>query len=165
MDPLTVIISALTAGAAAAAKDVVAQVIKDGYAGLKTLVVRRFGQKGDVETALEGVEKKPDSEARQGVLKEELEKAGAAQDTEVVRQAQALLALLQEHGLVSGPSYQATLKGSGAIAQGPGAVAAGAGGVAVGGGVTGSTIITGDGNVVGDHSRSNVRISTKGEDE
>lgn len=34
-------------------------------------------------------------------------------------------------------SYQATLTGSGAIAQGPGAVAAGAGGVAVGGNVTG----------------------------
>ena len=165
MGPLTVIISALTAGAAASAKDVVAQVVKDGYAGLKTLVVRRFGQKGDVEAALEGVEKKPDSEARQAVLKEELEKAGAAQDAEVVRQAQALLAVLQEHGLVAGPSYQATLKGSGAIAQGPGAVAAGAGGVAMGGGVTGSTIITGDGNVVGDHSRSDVRISTKGEDE
>ena len=165
MDPLTVIISALTAGAAAAAKDVVAQVIKDGYAGLKALVVRRFGQKGDVEAALEGVEKKPDSQARQGVLKEELEKAGAAQDAEVVRQAQALLALLEQHGLVSGPSYQATLKGSGAIAQGPGAKAVGERGVLVEGDAKGGVIITGDGNVVGDHSRSDVRISTKGEDE
>ncbi|MBC7249312.1 MAG: hypothetical protein H5T62_03435 [Anaerolineae bacterium] len=164
MDPLTVIISALAAGATAAAKDVVAQAVKDGYAGLKALIVRKFGRKGDVEAALAGVEKKPDSEARQAVLKEELETAGAAQDAEVVRQAQALLELLKQHGLVSGPSYQATLKGSGAIAQGEGAVAAGAGGVAVGGSVTGSTIITGDGNVVGDHSRSDVRV-TKGEDE
>ncbi len=164
MDPLTVIISALTAGAAASAKDVVAQAVKDGYVGLKALIVRQFGQKADVEAALEGVEKKPDSEARQAVLKEELETAGAAQDAEVVRQAQALLELLKQHGLVSGPSYQATVKGSGAIAQGEGAVAAGAGGVAVGGNVTGSTIITGDGNVVGDHSRSDVRV-TKEEDE
>ena len=38
--------------------------------------------------------------------------------------------------------YQATLKGSGAIAQGPGAVAAGAGGVAVGGDVQGGVIVT-----------------------
>ena len=164
MDPLTVIISALTAGAAAAAKDVVAQAVKDGYVGLKDLIVRQFGQKADVEAALEGVEKKPDSEARQAVLKEELKAAGAAQDAEVVRQAQALLELLKQHGLVSGPSYQATVKGSGAIAQGEGAVAAGAGGVAVGRDVTGSTIITGDGNVVGDHSRSDVRV-TKEEDE
>jgi hypothetical protein len=36
-----------------------------------------------------------------------------------------------------GPSYQASLHGSGAIAQGPGAVAAGEGGVAVGGRVSG----------------------------
>ena len=164
MDPLTVIISALTAGAAASAKDVVAQAVKDGYVGLKALIVRQFGQKADVEAALEGVEKKPDSEARQAVLKEELETAGAAQDAEVIRQAQALLDLLKQHGLVSGPSYQATVKGSGAIAQGEGAVAAGAGGVAVGRDVTGSTIITGDGNVVGDHSRSDVRV-TKEEDE
>ena len=164
MDPLTVIISALTAGAAAAAKDVVAQAVKDGYVGLKALIVRRFGQKADVKDALKGVEKKPDSEARQAVLKEELKAAGAAQDAEVVRQAQALLELLKQHGLVSGTTYKATLVGSGAIAQGPGAVAAGERGVAVGGDVTGSTIITGDGNVVGNHSRSDVR-ATKEEDE
>ena len=35
----------------------------------------------------------------------------------------------------TGATYQATLTGSGAIAQGPGAVAAGAGGIAVGGGI------------------------------
>ena len=149
MDPQTVIVSALTAGAAASTKEVVAQAVKDGYAGLKALVVRKFGRKGDVEAALEGVEKKPHSEARQAVLREELETAGVAQDTEVVRQAQALLALLKQQGLVTGPSYQATLSGSGAIAQGPGAVAAGERGIAVGGEVKGSTIVTGDGNVVG----------------
>ena len=123
---------------AASAKDVVAQAVKDGYAGLKALIVRQFGQKADVEAALEGMEKKPDSQARQGVLKEELETAGAAQDAEVIRQAQALLDLLKQHGLVSGPSYQATLKGSGAIAQGEGAVAAGAGGVAAGRDIVGN---------------------------
>jgi len=165
MDPQTVIISALTAGAAASAKEVVAQAVKDGYAGLKALVVRKFGQKGDVEAALEGVEKKPDSEARQAVLREELEVAGVAQDAEVVRQAQALLGLLKQHGLVTGPSYQATLSGSGAIAQGPGAVAAGERGVAVGGDVQGGVIVTGEGNVIGDHSRSQVRSDPGEEDE
>jgi hypothetical protein len=43
-------------------------------------------------------------------------------------------------------TYQATNRGSGAIAQGRGAVAAGERGVAIGGNVSGSTIITGDGN-------------------
>ncbi|HUV91288.1 MAG TPA: hypothetical protein VMY80_16660, partial [Anaerolineae bacterium] len=63
----------------------------------------------------------------------------------------------QAHAAAGGTIYRAELKGSGAIAQGSGAVAAGAGGVAVGGDVRGGTIITGDGNVVGDHSRSSVR--------
>ena len=53
-------------------------------------------------------------------------------------------------------SYHAEVRGSGAIAQGPGAVSAGAGGVAVGGNV-GGTVITGDGNVIGDHSSSRVQ--------
>jgi hypothetical protein len=104
---------------------------------LKALIVRKFGEKADVAGAVEVVEKKPDSEARQAVLREELETAEAAQDAEVVQQAQALLDLLKQHGLTAGPSYQATVIGSGAIAQGPGAVTTGEGGVAVGGDVQG----------------------------
>ena len=51
--------------------------------------------------------------------------------------------------------YEAKVEGSGAVAQGDGAVAAGERGVAIGGNA-GGTIITGDGNVVGDHSSSEV---------
>ena len=137
MDPITIIVTALVAGAAVGSKDVAGQAVKDGYAALRALLVHKFGGQTDVAGALEEVEKKPDSEARQGVLKEELATAKAGQDAEVVRQAQALLDLLKEQGLAAGTSYQATLTGSGAIAQGPGAVAAGAGGVAVGGSIEG----------------------------
>ena len=139
MDPITIIVTAVTAGAVAASKDVAAQAVKDGYAALKALIVHKFGQKVDVAA----LEKGPKSEARQAVLKEELETAGATQDTEVVQQAQALLDLLKQHGLELGPSYHAELRGSGAIAQGPGAVAAGAGGVAVGGDVKGRVHVGG----------------------
>jgi len=135
MEPVSMIVMALVAGAVAASKDVATQAVKDGYEGLKTLVVRKFGGKADVAGALAGVEKNPDSKAREAVLKEELETAQAGQDAEVVGQAEALLALLKEHGLA--PSYHAEVHGSGAIAQGPGATAAGAGGVAVGGSVHG----------------------------
>lgn len=131
MDPITVIVSAVMAGVAASAKGVGAQAVKDGYAGLKALIVRKFGQKADVRDALEGVEKKPDSEARQAVLKEELETAGAGQDAKVVGQAQTLLDLLKQHGIAPGTTYQATVTGSGVIAQDH-SVAAGTGGVAVG---------------------------------
>jgi hypothetical protein len=163
MDPITMIVTALVAGAVAAGKDVAAQAVQDSYAGLKALVVRKFSEKGNVAGALAGVEKKPDSEIWQTALKEELETAGAAQDAEVVAQARALLDLLKEHGLAAGPSYRAEVHGSGAIAQGEGAVAAGAGGVAVGGSVQGP-IITGHGNVMGNDSRV-VRVGSEEEDD
>lgn len=150
MDPLTIIVSAVAAGAAASVKDVVAQAVMDGYASLKALIVRKFGQKADVGNALEGVEKRPDSEARQAVLKEELETAGAGQDAEVIRQAGALLELLKQQGVAAGVSYQAELHGSGFIAQGEGVAAAGAGGVAVSGDVGGGIIVTGDKSTVGE---------------
>ena len=144
MDPtIATIVTAIVAGAAAASKDVAAQVVKDAYAGLKTLITGKFGDKTDVESAIQGVEKKPASESRKGVLQEELEDAQAGEAKDVVEQAQALLELLKEHGEVT---YRAELKGSGAIAQGPGAQAAGERGVIIGGDAQGSTIITGDKN-------------------
>jgi hypothetical protein len=150
MDPISIIALALVAGAAASAKDVAAQAVKDGYAGLKALIVRKFGSKGDVQNAVEQMEKKPDSEARQGMVKEELQTAGADKDEEVLKLAQALIELLKQHDAPTVTTYSATVTGSGAIAQGPGAVAAGKGGVAIGGSVSGSHIVTGSNNVVGE---------------
>jgi hypothetical protein len=142
MEPVTtMILTALVAGAVAATKDVAAQAIKDAYEGLKKLVVRRLGKKADVEGAMEGVEKRPDSEARKAVLAEELETTKAAEDAEIVDKAKALLALLETEGVQTGISYQATVTGSGAVAQGEGAVAAGEGGVAIGGDVDGGVHI------------------------
>lgn len=143
MDPLAMIVTALAAGAAATAKDVASQAIQDGYAGLKALIIRKFGGNADVEDALESVEQRPDSEPRQEVLKEELATAQAEQDEELVGQAQALLDLLKQQGLVSGPAYQVTVSGSGSAAVGPGAVSAGEGGAAVSGDVEGGIHIGG----------------------
>ena len=120
------------------------QPLEDRAAALGIEFLAALGTIPQATDAVERVENKPESEARQAVLKEELETAQAGQDADVVQSAGALLDLLKEHGLASGPSYQATLSGSGAIAQGEGAVAAGERGVAVGGDVKGGTIVTGE---------------------
>jgi len=141
MDPVTIIVAALVAGAAAAGKDVAAQAVKDGYAALKALIVRKFGSKADVADAVKAVEKKPASEGRKKTLQEELETAEAGQDAQVVQQAQALLDLLKEHGWPSAPTYHAQAGDDALIAQGPGAVVGGV--VAVGGDVEGGVHLGG----------------------
>ena len=95
---ITIVTAAVAAGATIATKDLAAQATKDGYAALRALIVRKFGERTDVADALEQVERKPDSKARQGVLMEELEAAGAGRDDQVVQQARALLDLLRYHG-------------------------------------------------------------------
>jgi hypothetical protein len=138
MEPITTtLVAALVAGAVAATKEVAGSAIVDAYNGLKALIARRFRGQPDLADALDKVEARPDSKPRQDMLQEELETARADQDAEIVKQARALLALIQEQGGQAAASYRAVVRGSGAVAQGPGAVAAGQGGVAVGGNVEG----------------------------
>jgi hypothetical protein len=94
MDPVTVtIVSALAAGAAAGATDVATNAIKDAYAGLKSLIVGRYGETSE---AVDLVTANPASKARQAVLAEELEKTGAVGDGELKEAAQALLDAVSE---------------------------------------------------------------------
>lgn len=137
METIMQIVTALAAGALAAGPEVAGQAVKDAYAGLKGLVVRKLGGKGEVQAAVRLLERKPESQERQTALAEELEAAGAANDRDLAQAAQALLDLLQAHGLAGTTSYQATVIGPGAAAQGPGATAAGQGGTAIGGNVPG----------------------------
>src|SRR5512143_765465 len=109
MDPISIIALALVAGAAASAKDVAAQAVKDGYAGLKALVIRKFGGKGGGQAALEQVEQEPDSQAWQGALKDALTKAGADKDADVLKQAQALVELLKQQDAQTVATYSATV--------------------------------------------------------
>jgi hypothetical protein len=85
MDPVTMIVAALSAGAVAGLTSTAEQAIKDAYAGVKQWIQDRY-QAVD----LAGFEKKPSLPARQDVLKDELAEAGAAQDEELLRKVQAL---------------------------------------------------------------------------
>lgn len=91
MDPATVIVTAIALGAAAGLKPTAEQAIKDAYAGLKALLVARFGKRGDTAKAVDSVEQKPDSNGRKETLKEELVAAGAHRDQELVDRATELL--------------------------------------------------------------------------
>lgn len=135
MDPVTLIVTAIVAGIAAAAKPTAEQAVKDAYAGLKTLIQRRFSDKGDVSTAIEQVESKPESSGRREMLKEELDEAGAGQDSDVVKAAKELLALLQPQG--ADQSQIATADHGSAAATGRGAAAVGDGNVQITGDVEG----------------------------
>ena len=138
MDPMTLIMTALTAAAAPAGTALVSEAVKDGYAKLKDLIVRKFGAKSNVDAYLTTIEKATHSKELKEILQNELEIQGADKDKETVQAAISLFDLLKKEGLISGPKYQAVLRGSGAIAQGPGSVAAGEGGIAIGGDVHGN---------------------------
>jgi hypothetical protein len=114
MDPIATAIGAALANLGATA-------VKDAYTGLKALLVRKFGPDSKVAEAVEGVEARPESEARKTVLAEELAAARAGEDEEIVRAAGALAAAVEAHG---GPaiSVQQTVHGDANVFSGTGNV-------------------------------------------
>jgi flagellar capping protein FliD len=90
MDPLTSLVTALAAGAAAALQSTVEQVIKDGYTALKGLIQRKYTQ-----VNVDQLEANPTSKSRRGVVEEDLKAAGADADAEVLQHAQMLLEAIQ----------------------------------------------------------------------
>jgi hypothetical protein len=100
MDPVTVIVSALVAGAAAGAKDTASQAIKDAYSGLKSLIQKRFLGKPEAEMALAQHEKKP--EVWEAPLKDALVNTGVDKDQAILQSAEKLLKLVQPQQVGTG---------------------------------------------------------------
>jgi len=94
MDPISLIIAALGAGALAGAKDTAGTAVKDAYQGLKTLIKKKF--EGDV-LGQAMVDAKPEEiKQAEGLLKDKITKAGADQDQEIIKVAQDLLDQVKE---------------------------------------------------------------------
>jgi hypothetical protein len=89
MDPITLLLTALAAGAAAGAQGTASQAVKDGYAGLKALILKRFAGRQAAETALAEYEK--DEETWKKPLQKSLTEVGADRDEAILQQAQHLL--------------------------------------------------------------------------
>ena len=97
MDPtITLIIGALAAGATAAAKDTASQAVKDAYAGLKTLIQRRFAEKKKPEggVALNKYEEKP--AVWEAPLKDVLVETETHKAEEVLEAVEALKKALEQ---------------------------------------------------------------------
>jgi hypothetical protein len=109
MDPVTMIVTALAAGAALGVTDSASSAVRDAYAGLKALVRKRLGVRPGGELVLAGHEEAPGT--WQAPLRAELAEAGADGDTGLVAAAQALMTLLDEAGARAG-KYTVDVRGA-----------------------------------------------------
>ncbi|WP_392531356.1 hypothetical protein [Nostoc sp. C117] len=93
MEPVSMIIAALGAGALAATKDTAGTAVKDAYQGLKTLIKKRFESEPKAQMVLE--EHETDPETYEAPLKKKLAETGADKDAEIIKLAQELLEQLK----------------------------------------------------------------------
>jgi RIP homotypic interaction motif len=100
MDPVTLIVTALAAGAALGLKDTASVAVRDAYGSLKALATRRLAGRGEGELALARHEEDP--QAWEGPLVAELTAVGAADDASLVAAAQALMTMVDETGSRAG---------------------------------------------------------------
>ena len=109
MDPVTLIVTALAAGAASALQDGASAAVRDAYARLKALVAKRFAVRPKGELMLAEHEAAPQTWEKP--LAAELSAAGAEGDADLVAAAQALMALVDTAGSRSG-KYVVNVSGS-----------------------------------------------------
>jgi hypothetical protein len=109
VDPVTLIVTALAAGAASALQDGASAAVKDAYARLTALVKRRFAGRPKSELVLDEHQAAPQTWEKP--LAAELSASGAKDDADLVAAAQALMNLVDEAGARSG-MYLVTIRGS-----------------------------------------------------
>ena len=109
LDPVTLILGALAAGAIKGAGETATTTLKDAYAELKKLVARRLAGRPTAEMAL--AEHEQDPELWSAPLGKELTQAGATTDPEVVKAAEQLMALVDPAGFSAG-KYAVDLRGA-----------------------------------------------------
>ena len=84
MEPVTLLVSTLALGAAAALKETAGEAVRDAYSALKTLIVKKFGP----QPAIDSLERTPGSAKKREAAEEDL--ATAADDDAVIKVAEDL---------------------------------------------------------------------------
>jgi hypothetical protein len=93
MDAISIIETALVAGAAASAKDTASQAVKDAYAGLKSLLSRLLADKPRAQIILD--EHEIDPQTYEKPLRKLLIEAHADQDVDLFSAAERVITLVQ----------------------------------------------------------------------
>ena len=123
MEPITLIVTALAAGASTGAigalKDSAKETASAAYDRLRGLARKRVAGRPDGELALERHEAAP--QKWEAVLTGELTAAGAASDATLLSAAEALMELIDQTGTKSG-KYSVTVKDSKGVQVGDGNV-------------------------------------------
>lgn len=109
MNYLSMVTGALAAGAAAAAKDTVSMVVKDAYAGLKSLVLSRVKNRKESEDALATLETNPELGAKE--LESIMGDEEIVNDPGVLTLAQQLLQLVRGEDS-TGPKFHVQTSGT-----------------------------------------------------
>jgi len=76
------------------------------YEGLKIALKEKYGADSDLMAAVEGLEKRPDSDGRKTVLHEEIENVRADQDAQLLNLAQTLLSRMRQQSQTLKPPLQ-----------------------------------------------------------
>lgn len=102
MEPISLILAALVAGATAAGKDVAGKAVKDSYDGLKALIKKKFAEKGkdDPSAIIDKYEKKP--EITKALLEDELKEAEIEKDTAILQVAETIMKREDPEGASNG---------------------------------------------------------------
>lgn len=121
MDPITLIVTALTAGASAGAidglKEDIREPAKAAYGRLRDLAMRCFRGNASAEVIL--MEHQADPETYKAALAKKFAEAGAGKDPHLVAAAKVLMELVDQDGVKSG-KYNVMMEDSKGVQIGDG---------------------------------------------
>jgi hypothetical protein len=109
MDPVTLIVAALAAGAAKGVGETASALVADAYHGLKSMLARVFGVNPQAELVLAGHESDPDT--WQAPLAKLLTETGVDRDEQIIAAARRLLEMADPSGSQAG-TYATDARGA-----------------------------------------------------